>query len=72
MVKRGAGEILINVVNREGTLLGPDLNILSKINNLDVPLIYSGGISSLANIKDVIDAGADAAAAGSFCIPRTS
>ena len=49
----------------EGTLLGPDLNILSKINNLDVPLIYSGGISSLANIKDVITQ-ADAAAAGSL------
>jgi cyclase len=68
-VNAGAGEILLNVVDKEGTLSGPDLKLIQKISQLiEVPLIASGGISSLADIKAAVDAGASAVAAGAFFV----
>ena len=42
-VKLGAGEILITSIDRDGTRRGPDLDLLKTI-QVDVPLVYSGGI----------------------------
>ena len=43
----GAGELLINSVDRDGTLSGGDLLLADSIaSNVNVPVIYSGGISS--------------------------
>ena len=50
----GVGEIIINSVDRDGTLTGPDLNLVDNISNLvDIPLVYNGGISSVSDIKNV-------------------
>ena len=63
------GEIIFNCVHKDGTLSGPDLNILNKISDkVTIPLVAIGGVSSLKDIKDTIDAGADAVAAGIFCL----
>jgi len=68
-VDSGAGEILLNVVDKEGTLSGPDLNLIQRISQLiEVPLIAAGGIASLADIKAAVDAGASAVAAGAFFV----
>jgi len=68
-VNSGAGEILLNVVDKEGTLSGPDLNLIQRISQLiEVPLIAAGGIASLADIKAAVDAGASAVAAGAFFV----
>ena len=68
-VKCGAGEILLHSVDREGTLSGPDLDLIKNTANLiDIPLIYLGGISNLSEIKDSLDSGADAVAAGSYFV----
>lgn len=69
LVTAGAGEVLLNCVDKDGTLSGGDLeaiNIASKA--IDVPLISVGGISSLNDIKDAFSAGASAVAAGSFFV----
>ncbi len=42
-VKLGAGEILLTSIDRDGTRKGPDLDLLKAI-EVDVPLVYSGGI----------------------------
>lgn len=42
-VALGAGEILITSIDRDGTRKGPDLDLLAAI-DVDVPVIYSGGI----------------------------
>jgi len=42
-VRLGAGEILITSIDRDGTRRGPDLDLLKAI-EVDVPLVYSGGI----------------------------
>jgi cyclase len=69
LVNAGAGEILLNAVDKDGTLSGPDLKLIQKISELiEVPLIAAGGISSLADIKAAVEAGASAVAAGAFFV----
>lgn len=69
LVSAGAGEVLLNVVDKDGTLMGPDLSIIEQAStSVDVPLIALGGVSSLADIRDCIDAGASAVAAGAFFV----
>ena len=69
LVNAGAGEVLLNVVDRDGTLAGPDLGLIREACSvLSVPLIAVGGVASLADIKAVVDAGASAVAAGAFFV----
>ena len=63
----GAGEIILTSVDREGTGEGFDIDLLEKVSNqISVPLVIHGGASSLTNIKEAIDNGADAIALGSM------
>lgn len=63
----GAGELLLNAVDRDGTLRGQDLTLIREISSfISIPLISAGGISSLSDIKNSINYGADAVAAGAF------
>lgn len=69
LVEAGAGEILLNAVDRDGTLSGPDLHLIRAASEqVDVPLVAVGGISSLADIKACVSAGASAVAAGAFFV----
>jgi cyclase len=69
VVELGAGEILINSVDRDGTLAGPDLELIREANAVaQVPLISVGGVSSLDDIKAATEAGASAVAAGAFFV----
>jgi len=69
LVSAGAGEVLLNAVDKDGTLTGPDLTFIQQASaGVDVPLIALGGVSSLADIKACVDAGASAVAAGSFFV----
>ncbi len=68
-VQFGAGEVLLNAVDRDGIMEGADLTMIKKAAALiDVPLIACGGIGSLADIKAAVDAGASAVAAGAFFV----
>ena len=69
LVSAGAGEVLLNAVDKDGTLSGPDLDLIRQASEqVDVPLIAVGGISSLADIKAAVEAGASAVAAGAFFV----
>lgn len=69
LVDAGAGEVLLNAVDKDGTLSGPDLNLIRKASDhVDVPLIAVGGISSLLDIKLAVEAGASGVAAGAFFV----
>jgi cyclase len=69
LVEAGAGEVLLNAVNQDGTMAGPDLDLIRMATDLtDVPLIAAGGIGSLTDIRRAIEAGADAVAAGAFFV----
>ena len=69
LVSAGAGEVLLNAVDKDGTLLGPDLSFIKEASSaIDVPLIALGGVSNLADIKACVNAGASAVAAGAFFV----
>lgn len=69
MVHAGAGEVLLNAVDKDGTFEGPDLDLILKASNsVKVPVIAVGGVSSLTDIRAAVDAGASAVAAGAFFV----
>ena len=62
---RGAGEILLTSIDRDGTGLGFDLELLAAL-ALDVPLIASGGCRGPADAQAALRLGADAVAIGTW------
>jgi imidazole glycerol-phosphate synthase subunit HisF len=66
-VERGAGEILLTSMDRDGTNDGYDLALTSAIAQaVSVPVIASGGAGTLDHLTDALRAGADAALCASI------
>jgi cyclase len=66
-VERGAGEILLTSMDRDGTEDGYDLALTSAVSNaVGVPVIASGGAGELDHLVDALRAGADAALCASI------
>jgi imidazole glycerol-phosphate synthase subunit HisF len=60
-VQRGAGEILLTSMDRDGTASGYDLELTTAVaETVSVPVIASGGAGALDDLTDAIRAGADA------------
>src|SRR5215212_2704874 len=60
-VERGAGEILLTSMDRDGTQDGYDLELVRAIADaVDVPVIASGGAGEPGHLVDGLNAGADA------------
>jgi imidazole glycerol-phosphate synthase subunit HisF len=60
-VERGAGEILLTSMDRDGTSAGYDLVLTSAVAGaVSVPVIASGGAGELEHLTEAIGAGADA------------
>src|SRR5262249_9993800 len=59
-VERGAGEILLTSMDRDGTRAGYDLDLLRAVAALPVPVIASGGAGSVEHLVQAFEAGADA------------
>ncbi|MCX8486121.1 MAG: HisA/HisF-related TIM barrel protein, partial [Crocinitomicaceae bacterium] len=67
--KAGAGEIILNAIDREGTYQGFDLNLLQQIvGSVQIPVVVSGGASTNADFDAAKQAGASGMAAGSMFI----
>lgn len=63
---RGAGEIMITSIDKEGTMSGFDIELLNYIKVIsNLPLICSGGIGSLEDVKNVFYHGSQAVALAS-------
>ena len=66
-VSRGAGEILLTSMDRDGTGDGYDTDLLRVISGaVDVPIIASGGVGEPQHLIDGFAAGADAALCASI------
>ena len=62
----GAGEILLNSMDADGTRAGYDLEMIRAVRaRVTVPLIASGGAGALADFAPAVEAGADAVLAAS-------
>jgi len=67
VVEYGAGELLINNVNADGTMEGADLELVEKIVELvTIPVIYAGGVKSPEDCGNVVKRGASAVAVASL------
>ncbi len=65
-VQLGAGEILLNSMDADGTTAGFDLELIRAVRAVvTVPVIASGGAGALAHFAPAVDAGADAVLAAS-------
>ncbi len=63
----GAGEILLNSVDADGTKSGFDLELITAVRQVvRVPVIASGGAGAVSHFGPAIDAGADAVLAASL------
>ena len=58
MEKLGAGEILLTSMDKDGTKSGFDLELTKKIsNNVNIPVIASGGVGNIKHLVDGIKIG---------------
>jgi cyclase len=66
--RRGAGELLVTSIDRDGTREGFDLPLLRALRDaVDLPIIASGGAGTIAHFVDVFEqAGSDAALAATL------
>lgn len=69
LVDRGAGEVLLQSVDRDGSFSGYDLEWIEKVSKaVSVPVVALGGARGLEDFRNALEAGASAVAAGSFFV----
>lgn len=58
MAARGAGEILLTSIDRDGTMQGYDLQLVRQVTSqVDIPVIASGGAGNYAHMVEIVKAG---------------
>ncbi len=58
MEESGAGELLVTSMDRDGTQVGYDIDLMSKISSkINIPVIASGGVGNLDHLVDGIKLG---------------
>ncbi len=70
MEKKGAGEIIVNSIDRDGTMKGYDIELIMRISErVNIPVIALGGASNYDDLKmPIFDANCSASAAGSLFV----
>lgn len=69
MEQLGAGEILLNAIDKDGTMDGYDLELIRRVSEaVSVPVVAVGGAGNLQHFRMAVDEGASAVAAGSMFI----
>lgn len=67
MEDRGAGEILLTSIDRDGTLEGYDLDLIHEVSQaVAIPVVAAGGCGSYEHVAQAIKAGAHAVAVGAM------
>jgi cyclase len=65
-IDRGAGELLVNSIDADGTKQGFDLELIAAMRGISrVPVIASGGAGNVGDFAPAVAAGADAVLAAS-------
>jgi cyclase len=70
VVEAGAGEIIIQSIDREGTMKGYDIELIKLVSKaVNVPVVASGGAGNLDHLREaIILGGASAVTAGSMFV----
>ncbi len=61
----GVSRLLVTAASRDGSLAGPDLDLLAQVLPVGVPLVAAGGIASIDDLVALQELGCEAAVAGS-------
>jgi cyclase len=65
----GAGEIYLTSIDKEGTMLGYDFDLLEKVAHaVNIPIVANGGAGTILDFKQAIDRGCSAVSAGSMFV----
>jgi imidazole glycerol-phosphate synthase subunit HisF len=69
MERLGAGEILLNSIDRDGTMQGYDVELIGKVAAaVNVPVVAIGGAGELNHFRQAVEKGAAAVSAGSIFV----
>lgn len=69
MEEYGAGEIILNSIDRDGTMEGYDLELIKSVaSSVSIPVIALGGAGKMEDLRDAINVGASAVSAGSIFV----
>ena len=70
MEKRGAGELFLNAIDRDGMMQGYDLDLVRRVaESVQLPLVACGGAGDIRHLAEaILQGGASAAAAGSLFV----
>ena len=67
--KSGAGEIIVNSVDRDGLMCGMDVDLIKSVSDVvDIPIVACGGAGNIEHIQKAEESGASAIAAGSMFV----
>lgn len=61
----GVARLLVTATSRDGSLAGPDLDLLAQVLPVGLPVIAAGGIASTADLVALQELGCEAAVTGS-------
>ncbi len=65
-VRSGAGEVLVQSVDRDGMFTGYDLELIKNVSKVPVPVVASCGCGEYQHMVEAVKAGASAVAVGAF------
>ncbi len=70
MQEKGAGEIIIQSIDKDGTMQGYDIDLIKKIStSVTIPVVALGGAGNIDHLKEAyVSAGATGLAAGSLFV----
>lgn len=61
----GVARLLVTATSRDGSLAGPDLDLLAQVLPVGIPVVAAGGVSSVQDLLALQELGCEAAVAGS-------
>lgn len=61
---RARGRVLVTAIDRDGTLAGPDLELVRRAADAGLAVLAAGGVRSPADVEALAEAGAEAAVVG--------
>lgn len=69
MEQAGAGELLVNAIEKDGTFTGYDTGLIKSIASaVNIPVVAIGGAAALEDFVMAVESGASAVAAGSMFV----
>ncbi|MCP5331060.1 MAG: imidazole glycerol phosphate synthase subunit HisF [Pseudomonadales bacterium] len=68
LIDAGIGELFVNDVGRDGVMAGYDMALVRSLAQIPVPLVICGGAGTLMHLREALDSGASAVAAGSMFV----